>query len=348
MRLLIITQKIDQKDGVLGFFHGWAEEFARKTEHVRVITNYVGKYNLSNGTEVYSLGKERGSDRFMRAIRFYKFLFMSALKVDAVFFHMCPEYVFAGAFVFKILRKPVGFWYAHGKVSLKLKIAEKLSDKIFTSSREGFRLKSNKIIITGQGIDTEKFQPCRSGTKIKIEEKFKVISVGRIAPIKRYEVLIKAADILNKGGLDFEVHIAGAPILGKDQTYFDGLKKLVKEKNLEDKIFFEGAVFYENIPEFYHSGDLLVNLSQTGSMDKVVLEAMSCGIPVLNSNEAYFSILDKKYLTSNNPKEVADKIEHFIKNKINSALELRDIVITNHSLGNLVSKIVSSLQNERK
>lgn len=344
MRLLIITQKIDQKDDVLGFFHGWVEEFARKTEHVRVIANYVGKYNLSNGTEVYSLGKERGSGRFIRVIRFYKFLFMSALKVDAVFFHMCPEYVFAGAFVFKILRKPVGFWYAHGKVSLKLKVAEKLSDYIFTSSSKGFRLKSNKVIITGQGIDTNKFRiKAVSGVS-----RFKIIYVGRIAPIKHHEILVEAADILNKSGLGFEVRIAGAPILEKDKIYFESLKKLVKQKNLEDKIFFEDSVSYENITEFYHKGDLLVNLSQTGSMDKVVLEAMSCGMPVLNSNEAYFFILDKKYLTSNNPEEVAGKIEYFIKNRINSAPELREIVVKNHSLDDLALKIISSLQNEPK
>ncbi|MDO8555219.1 MAG: glycosyltransferase [bacterium] len=339
MRLLIITQKIDQKDDVLGFFQGWVEEFARKTERVRVIANYVGSNNLGNEIEVYSLGKERGASRIVRIFQFYKFLFVSALRVDAVFFHMCPEYVLAGALVFKILRKPIGFWYAHGKVSLKLKVAEKLSDKIFTSSPEGFRLKSNKIIITGQGIDTNKF----TITERQFPKKFKIISVGRIAPIKRYEVLVEAADILNKNELEFEVRIAGAPILEKDKIYLENLKKLVKQKNLEDKIFFEGSVSYKNISEFYHKGDLLVNLSQTGSMDKVVLEAMSCGIPVLNSNESYFSVLAQKYLTSNNPQEVADKIGYFIKNKINSAPELRNIVIKNHSLYNLVSQIVSFL-----
>ena len=339
MRLLIVTQKIDQKDDVLGFFHGWVKDFARKTEHTRVIANYVGNNNLGEKVEVCSLGKERGANRFLRIFRFYKFLFASALRVDAVFFHMCPEYVLAGALVFKILHKPIGFWYAHGKVSLKLKIAEKLSDKIFTSSPEGFRLKSNKIIITGQGIDTGKFQIKTASNSAR----FKIISVGRIAPIKHHEILVETADILNKSGLEFEVRIAGAPILEKDKTYFESLKKLIKEKNLEDKIFFNGSVSYRNISDFYHNGDLLVNLSQTGSMDKVVLEAMSCGIPVLNSNEAYFSVLPQKYLTSNNPKEVADKIEYFIKNKVNRAPELRDIVIKNHSLDNLVSKIISSL-----
>jgi len=32
MKLLILTQKVDIDDDVLGFFHGWLEEFAKNVE----------------------------------------------------------------------------------------------------------------------------------------------------------------------------------------------------------------------------------------------------------------------------------------------------------------------------
>ena len=36
MKILIITQKVDQNDDVLGFFHGWIAEFAKHCEQVTV------------------------------------------------------------------------------------------------------------------------------------------------------------------------------------------------------------------------------------------------------------------------------------------------------------------------
>jgi len=37
MKILILTQKIDKNDDILGFFHGWVAEFAQHCEKVTVI-----------------------------------------------------------------------------------------------------------------------------------------------------------------------------------------------------------------------------------------------------------------------------------------------------------------------
>jgi len=37
MKLLIVTQKVDINDDVLGFFHDWIKEFAKNCEKVTVI-----------------------------------------------------------------------------------------------------------------------------------------------------------------------------------------------------------------------------------------------------------------------------------------------------------------------
>jgi len=37
MKLLIITQKVDINDDVLGFMHGWIAEFAKHCEKLTVI-----------------------------------------------------------------------------------------------------------------------------------------------------------------------------------------------------------------------------------------------------------------------------------------------------------------------
>ncbi|MEK7538915.1 MAG: hypothetical protein AAB552_03680 [Patescibacteria group bacterium] len=58
MKLLILTQKVDQNDDILGFFHGWIREFAKHAEQVTVIALGVGEYDLPKNVRVFSLGKE--------------------------------------------------------------------------------------------------------------------------------------------------------------------------------------------------------------------------------------------------------------------------------------------------
>ena len=63
MKLLIITQKVDRNDPILGFFHRWLEEFAKNCEQVTVICLYKREYNLPGNVKVLSLGKESGGGR---------------------------------------------------------------------------------------------------------------------------------------------------------------------------------------------------------------------------------------------------------------------------------------------
>ena len=73
------------------------------------------------------------------------------------------------------------------------------------------------MIITGHGIDTELFQ---SDEKLKIEnEKLKILSIGRIAEVKNYGVLIRAAKILKDQNVEFSITMIGEPALKKDRDY---------------------------------------------------------------------------------------------------------------------------------
>jgi hypothetical protein len=72
--LLVVCQKVDEDDDLLGFFVGWIREFAKNFEKVFVITLAKGKYDLPSNVEVYSLGKERGDSKFVQLFRFYKYL----------------------------------------------------------------------------------------------------------------------------------------------------------------------------------------------------------------------------------------------------------------------------------
>jgi len=341
MKLLIITQKVDINDDNLGYFHSWLEKLAEKAD-IFVIGNYVGKYDLPENVKVFSLGKERRVDRLVKIFKYQWFLLKLLPRVNGVFFHMCPEYVLGAHLLPKIFRKKTLLWYTHKSVNWKLKLAEKLVDKIFTASKESFRLPSKKVEITGHGIDVNKFKSQKSKVK---SDKFTIITVGRIAEIKNLHLLIEVASILkNKNrNFNFEIKIAGSPILESDKIYFEKLKEKIQEKKLDDIIKFVGPISNKYIGEFYQNGDLFINLSDTGSLDKAILEAMACGLKILTSNEAFKNILPEENFTKNEPKEVAEKIENLAKSPNMNKDKFIDYVSANHGIDNLVKKIIGFL-----
>src|SRR3989344_2761544 len=169
VKLLILTQKVDSEDPILGFFHRWIEEFAKHCEQITVICLYEGAHNLPDNVRIFSLGKEQFENlkiknsfkiknlklkiprQVLYIARFYHFIWRERKNYDAVFVHMNPIYVVLGGLLWKVLRKKIGLWYTHKQVDLKLRIAEKLTDIIFTASRESFRLESDKIKVVGHG-----------------------------------------------------------------------------------------------------------------------------------------------------------------------------------------------------
>ena len=340
MKLLIITQKVDINDDNLGSFHSWLEKLAEKAD-IFVIGNYVGKYDLPENVKVFSLGKEIGVGRLVKIFKYQWFLLKLLPKVDGVFFHMCPEYVLGAHLLPKIFRKKTLLWYTHKSVNWKLRLAEKLTDKIFTASKESFRLPSKKVEVTGHGIDTEKFKVQSSKFKSNENSKFRIISVGRISPVKNYEIMINMAEILKNKNFNFEIKVAGAPILESDKIYFEKLKNLIKEKKLGGMVEFVGPISNKYIAEFYQSGDLFINLTDTGSLDKAVLEAMACGLKILTSNEAFKNILPEENFTKNEPEAVAEKIENLAKSPNLTKDKFIDYVSANHGLDNLAKRIIS-------
>ena len=153
MKLLIIAQKVDINDDNLSFFHRILEKFAEKLEKVYAVCLAQGKYQLPKNVEVFSLGKERGLSKLGQIIRLQKFLLAHLRETDGIYAHMCPIYAIASYPLAKIFQKKLILWYAHGHVSWKLRLAEKMVDEIVTSSLAGCKLKSRKIKVLGQGTN---------------------------------------------------------------------------------------------------------------------------------------------------------------------------------------------------
>ena len=336
MKLLIITQKVDENDQLLGFFIEWLKRFANKFDRLVVLCLEKGKYDLPSNVEVISLGKDSGAGK-LKILSTFCFLLSARRKdYDAVFVHMNPIWMAVGGLCWRIMKKKQFLWYTSKGITLKLKVAEKFADKIFTASSESFRLPSKKIIVTGHGIDTELFKP---NSKFKIQNsKLKILSVGRIAPVKNYDTLINAAKILKDEGVDFSVTMVGETALDNDIHYLESLKFKVKSLKLEERFNFVGKVNHNDLPKYYQSHDIFVHLSKTGRLDKTILEAMACGMNVLSSNDSSKAFLREEMIfQEDDSEELANKIKNL--RNADYGQELRDYVLKNHNLDNLISKI---------
>ncbi len=264
MRLLIVTQAVDVHDPLLGFFHRWIQEFAKQVEHVEVICLREGEHALPENVRVHALGK----GKLLRAVRFLGLVFSLRRKYDAVFVHMNPEYVVLAGKFWRFAGKRIGLWYTHKNVDTKLRIAEALTHHVFTASKESFRLISKKLHVMGHGIDTDFFMP---SDKVREEH---LLSVGRLMPSKRHDLAIRTAVT------------AGRPlrIIGEGPEHAS-LEALAKDVGAS--VMFLGALTQDAVRNEYQSAHTLLHTSETGSLDKVVLEALACGTPVVTTSEAY-------------------------------------------------------------
>ena len=354
MKLLICTQKVDINDDLLGFFHFWIAEFAKNCEKVTVICLYKGEYDLPDNVRVLSLGKENISkklkvckvkSRLNYVFYFYKYIFKYRKDYDSVFVHMNQIYVLLGGLFWQMWRKKIGLWYAHGHVSRELRIAEKFVDYIFTSTKSGCRMNSKKIRIVGQGIDVDRFT--QHATR-NTQQRFNLVTIGRISPVKDIGTLIDAVDVLVKKRINVKLDVIGQVGLVGQSEYYESLLKLIKEKKLENNINFVGSVPNKNIVKYLQNADIFVSASQTGSLDKTFLEAMACGLPVIGCNEALLSILGdyKKDLfypvgdfqgLSERIKGVIDLDED---DYLKMGEELRGVVADEHGLEGFIKKII--------
>ncbi len=347
VKLLIITQKVDLNDDNLGFFHGWLEKFSEKLDKLYIICLAQGDYDLPSNVSVYSLGKEKGVSKIIQLIRLQKNLAQILPKVDGVFIHMCSIYAIASFPLVKIFNKKMILWHVHKSINWKLKLAERYVDKILTASEQSCRLKNReKIEIVGHGVDVELFKPGYSPDGVNWNtalenKKFKILIAGRIAPIKDHETLIRAVDVLvnQKNIQDIKVNIVGSSLEDYEKEYFEKLKNLIQEKRLESYINFLGSVPHSKMPKYYQESDLVINLTSSGSFDKVLLEAMASGCLVLTCNMVFANILNDKYLFKKKDfQELTEKIIEL--KKVDKSDTLRKIVIKHHNLDNLIEKIV--------
>lgn len=350
MRVVFICQAVNQRDPIQATTVRWIKALAGKpqVEAVTVIALRKGRFTLPDNVTVCAI---KGTNRLITLTRFYKEMLRAVLrKTDCFFVYQGGPYP-ALLLPFKLITgKPIYQWKAHPYVSLMMRFYARFCDtKVFTSTQNAFPLNLPNIRVVGQGVDTAEF---RLKHVIKTGD---LVTVGRISPVKRLDRMIRAVARCNcRYGTSYRLDIYG-PTLEKDREYREGLEALISELNLSAMVSFRGIAPQDQLPDILNRYQLFLNFSET-ALDRAVVEAMACGLPVISANPCVEEILplelrDLLTLPEEDMDMQAERIHRLLSlddvRLAETGRTLREVVVRDHSVEALFDKILAEMDGCR-
>jgi glycosyltransferase involved in cell wall biosynthesis len=134
-------------------------------------------------------------------------------------------------------------------------------------SRSFFVPKQSSVV--RNGLDLEQF---RSAPPV-VGRRIRIVGVGSLLPVKRWDRLLRAAVALKRTGVDCLIQIAG------DGRLRGLLEQQARELGITDCLEFIG--YTENIPCLLANATFLAHTSDSEGRPNVVMEAMACGRAVV-------------------------------------------------------------------
>ncbi|MFH1078531.1 MAG: glycosyltransferase family 4 protein, partial [Patescibacteria group bacterium] len=262
-------------------------------------------------------------------------------RFDAVFVHMSPIWVVLGGWWWRLTGQRTVLWYTHGTASRDLRIALTFANEILTATPEAFPIRSAKVRAIGHGISPRFFEVARyEGNDARKGNGLVVVSVGRISPRKRVRETIELFAAISRRCPDARFTWVGEALTDADKEYEKMVRDDVERLGLSDRVRFVGAMPFTVLPSVYASADLLLHLSATGSLDKVVLEALAAGCAVFSTNPATCEAVPSAYWGG--PLDATAVEESIIRANRGVQTAMRQDVMQRFFLKNLISRIIET------
>ncbi len=268
--------------------------------------------NKFSDDEIYKVKRIlRNQNLLLRWIQTIFTIIKNGRTVDCLFVNGLPmESYVANLFLRKkLVRKIVGDWawergrnkglinesfdeFQENSHNLHLEIAKfsrgwtaTKADIVITPSKhlskvvENWGVKQNKLIIIYNG--TKILNDDISKTN---QETINLITVGRLAPWKNIDTIIKSVNLLRQYDTKFKLFIVGSGPLESE------LKKLVSDLNLSTEVIFTGQKNYTELTEYYKNSNIYIQASGYEGLPHVLLEAINYDLtlistPIGGSNE---------------------------------------------------------------
>jgi glycosyltransferase involved in cell wall biosynthesis len=264
---------------------------------------------------------------------------------------MIPIFTVLAAPILKTKRIPIVSWYAHPSLTWTLKLAHHLSDQMVVSLASAYPYKHDKLTEVGQGIDTSVFSPAATQTT---ESPPIILCVSRLSAVKDHPTLLKAIWLVRQSwSRPFRLVIVGGQASSRDESYVHMLHQQVKTLGLKDVVAFELPPSRDKLAAWYRRCAVHVNMTPTGSGDKVVWESMACGRPCLVANEGFRETLgnyaDSLIYAYGEAEQLAERLKWVLslsrQERLVMGMYLRGRVESMHGLDRLAQNLVNIFES---
>lgn len=153
------------------------------------------------------------------------------------------------------------------------------ADVVTTPTRRAAEFLTENTGITdvhaiGNGVHVSEYTP-----SFEPRSENRIVFVGRIAPEKALDVLIRAVALLPES-LDVQVELIGEG----DQRHRGLLERLAVQLGVADRITFAGHLSEDELKDAYTRSTILVMPSTAELQSLATMEAMSSGLPIVGAN----------------------------------------------------------------
>ena len=155
-----------------------------------------------------------------------------------------------------------------------------VSQEIKEIIQQRFGLKDDKLLLLKNGIVCDDCTSESSGFQKEFPnsaDKLKLVSAGRLVPLKSFDILLQAiAVVINQGLNDLLLLIAGE---GEERIR---LERLIQELRLGDCVKLLGL--RHDVLGLMKASDIFVMPSRYEGVSLAMIEAMACGLPIIASD----------------------------------------------------------------
>lgn len=183
--------------------------------------------------------------------------------------------------VYDLLDTPFSEFTKTGEDLKIINHIRKIDQKHIAEAKKIFTISNNvsERLLRFNGIKSEVLYPPTKLDGLYKNEKSEryIFSAGRLDPLKRLDLLIKAMKYIDS---DVKLLISGKG------SYDKKLKKLVEEENVKDRVVFLGFVSDEDLLTYYANASLIYFAPKDEDYGFITIEAFKSGKPVVTTNDS--------------------------------------------------------------
>jgi len=341
--LIVINYCMDIDDPVLSHQVATVNELSKYFKRVIVLTGRIGNYTTNSNVQVKSFDYDKRKK--IRVLFRFIFIFLRITfnhDQKVVFSHMTDIYSAIISPFTKIMRIKHYLWYAHTHKSIYLQWSHIWVNKIITSTSGSCPIKSRKIFVIGQGVNSKDFPFFLRD----FESRKEIIHIGRFDPKKNISKIIETVAELRKIYSQTQLKIIGSSTSVEYSKIAEILKYEIVHIKKYSWVEFLPSVTRSMVPDILNSADIFLHAYE-GSLDKTLIEATMSGIPVVTINREYLSEFGTWGESNSNQLTLLSEINSYLEKPSHEVMEIVrsrfDKASKSHSLLNWVNHIQLAL-----